>query len=157
MVLADSGTAGELAWIGAGAAALSLGVGLAAGSHTAVHTAVALLGGMFLLRQENRLVLAPAYGACLLLMEDLAMQTIELRGVALVAFAVIGARTAAILAVAAIGACGSAVAALAVTGAPGRSVTMTALAALTIVAAFAAIARLARARARGAPSARGLP
>ena len=144
LVLADAGTAIQLAWLGAGVAALSLIVGLLAGSTTAVHTAVAVLGVIFLVRHDTRLLLAPVYGAGLLLMEDLAVQTIDLRGAATVALDVIGARTAAVLAVATIGACGSAAAALAVTAAPGRSVGLTALGALAAVAAVAVVARLAR-------------
>ena len=146
LVLADAGTAIQLAWLGAGVAALSLIVGLLAGSTTAVHTAVAVLGVIFLVRHDTRLLLAPVYGAGLLLMEDLAVQTIDLRGAATVALDVIGARTAAVLAVATIGACGSAAAALAVTAAPGRSVGLTALGALAAVAAVAVVARLARRR-----------
>ena len=146
LVLADAGAASRLAWLGAGVAALSLIVGLLVGSTAAVHTAVAVLGVIFLVRHDTRLLLAPVYGAGLLLMEDLAVQTIELRGAATVALDVIGARTAAVLAVATIGACASAAAALAVTAAPGRSVGLTALGALAAVAAVAAIARLARRR-----------
>ena len=111
-----------------------------------MHAAIALLGAIFLLRHDTRLLLAPPYGAGLLLIDDLAAQTIELRGVSQIGRAVIGARTAAALAVAAIGACASAVAALAVTAAPGRSVAVTALGALAAVAAFAAIVRPARRR-----------
>ena len=89
-------------------AALWLAVGLVAGSSTAVHAAVALLGAIFLLRQDTRLLLAPPYGAGLLLIDDLAAQTIELRGVSQMGLAVIGARTGTALALAAIGACASA-------------------------------------------------
>jgi len=160
LVIADAGEASQLAWLGAGLAALFLAVGLVAGSVTAVHTAIALLGTMFLLRHDTRLLLAPPYGAGLLLIDDLAAQTIELRGVSQIGPAVIGARTGAALAVAAISACAAAAAALAVTAAPGRSVTVTALGALAAVAAFAAIVRSARRRYRasdggeapGAPS-----
>jgi hypothetical protein len=127
-------------------AAVCLGVGLVAGSFTAVHAAIALLGAIFLLRQETRLLLAPPYGAGLLLIDDLAAQTIELRGVSLVDLAMIGSRTAAVLAVAAIGACASAAAAIAVTAAPGHSVVLTALGALAAVVAFAAIVRPTRRR-----------
>jgi hypothetical protein len=117
-----------------------------AGSFTAVHAAIALLGAIFLLRQDTRLLLAPPYGAGLLLIDDLAAQTIELRGVSLVDLAMIGSRTAAVLAVAAIGACASAAAAIAVSDAPGHSVVLTALGALAAVVAFAAIVRPTRRR-----------
>ena len=149
LVIADAGSAAQLAWLGAGLAALLLAAGLLGGSFTAVHAAIALLGTVFLLRHDTRLVLAPAYGAGLLLIEDLAAQTIELSGVSQIGLAVIGARTGTAFAVTAIGACASAVAALAVTAAPGRSVAVTALGALAAVAAVAALVRPARRRYRG--------
>ncbi len=139
LVTADAGSASQLAWLGAGVAALLLTVGLVGESFTAVHAAIAVLGTMFLLRHDTRLLLAPAYGAGLLLIDDLAAQSIELSGVSQIGLAVIGARTGAALLVAAIGACASAAAALAVTAAPGRSVALTALGAVAAVAAFAAI------------------
>jgi hypothetical protein len=146
LVIADAGPESQLAWLGAGLAALFLAVGLAGGSVTVVHAAIALLGTIFLLRQDTRLLLAPAYGAALLLIEDLAAQTIELSGVSQIGLAAIGTRTGAALVGAAIGASTSAAAALAVTAAPGRSVTVTALGALAAVAAFAAIVWSARRR-----------
>jgi hypothetical protein len=146
LVLADAGTASPLAWLGAGVAVLLMAIGVVFGSSGAVHAAVAVLGVMFLLRHDTRLLLAPVYGAGLLVMEDLAIQAIDLRGVSAAALDVIGARTAGVLAVATIGAAASAVAALAVTAAPGRSVGITALGALAAVAAVAVIAWLARRR-----------
>ena len=157
LVLTDAGAASEPAWLGAGGAALALIIGSAAASTTAVHAAVALLGAIFLLRDSSRLVLAAPYGAGLLLLEDLAVQTIELRDMSHIAPGVIGARTAGTFAFATIGACASAAAALAVTAAPGRSVALTALGALAAVAAIAGVVRLARRRygpvATGAPAA----
>jgi hypothetical protein len=119
-----------------------------AGSPGPVHVAVALLGAIFLARHDMRLLLAPLYGAGLLVMEDLAIQTIQVRGVERIAADAIGARTAAGLAAAACGACASAVAALALNVAPGRSVAFTALGGAAAVAAFAAVAYLARRRYR---------
>jgi hypothetical protein len=139
IAIADAGSTSQLAWLGAGLAALLLLGGVIGGSFTAVHAAIALLGAIFLLRQDTRLLLAPAYGAGLLLIEDLAAQTIELSGVSQIGLGVIGARTGAAVVLAAIGACASAAAALAVTAAPGRSVAVTALGALAAVAALAAI------------------
>jgi len=146
LVIADAGTASQLAWLGAATAALLLAAGMAAQSPVPVHGAVAVLGAIFLLRHGNRLLLAPPYGAGLLLMDDLAIRTMELSGVGQIALDVIGARTAAALAAAAIGACLSAVAALAVTAALPRSVALTAVGALAAVAAFVAIVRIARRR-----------
>ena len=145
-MLAEAGAASQLAWLGAAVAALSLAIGMTAGSPTAVHVAVALLGGIFLTRQDARLLLAPVYGAALLLIEDLAIQAGELRGVGGLTLDVVGARTANVLAIATIGASASAATALAVTAAPGRSVGITALGAVAAVAALAGIVRLARRR-----------
>lgn len=152
LVISDAGTASQLAWLGAGAAAVALVVGMVAQSPSPVHGAVALLGAIFLLRRDTRLVLAPAYGGGLLLLEDLAIQAIELRAVDRIRLEVPGARTAATLAAAAVGAVAAAVAALAVTAAPGRSVGLTALGAAAAVGAFAAITRSARRRFRAPAS-----
>jgi hypothetical protein len=111
-----------------------------------VHVAVALLGAIFVLRQDTRLLLAAPYGAGLLLMDDLAIQAVELRAVGRITLDVIGARTASAFVAATAGACASAVAAFAVTAAPGRSVAVTAFGAVTAVTASALIVRLARRR-----------
>ena len=124
LVIADAGAASQLAWLGAGTAALLLVVGIAAQSPTPVHAAVAVLGLIFLLRHDSRLLLAPPYGAGLLLTDDLSIRTIELGGVGQIAPDVIVARVGATLAVAAIGAGLSAVAALAVTAALPRTVAL---------------------------------
>jgi hypothetical protein len=81
LVLTDAGGASQVAWLGAVLAALSLVAGMAAQSSIPVHAAVALLGATFLARQDTRLLLAPVYGAGLLLIEDLAIRTMELSGV----------------------------------------------------------------------------
>ena len=146
LVLADAGGAGQVAWLGAGLAAVLLAVGMATQSPAPVHAAVALLGVTFLVRHDAQLLLAPVYGAGLLLMDDLAIRSMELGGVRWIAPQVIGARLAATLVVAAAGACAATVAALAVTGAPGRSVGLTALAAGCAVAAVAGIVLVARRR-----------
>ena len=146
LVIADAGAASQLGWLGAGTAAALLAAGMVAESPAPVHAAVAVLGAIFLLRLDSRLLLAPPYGAGLLLMDDLAIRTMELSGVGQIAPEVIVARVGATMAVAAIGACVSAVAALAVTAALPRSVALTAVGALAAVAAFAAIVRLARRR-----------
>jgi hypothetical protein len=146
LVVADAGSAGEFAWLGASAATVCLLGGIAGGWPGLVHAAVALLGAIFLLRQHNRLLVAPVYGAGLLLIEDLAIQAVDLRAIGWIAAEVIGARTTATLLAATVGACGAAAAGLAVTVAPERSVGLTAVAAVIAVFAFAAIVRLARRR-----------
>ena len=143
---ADAGTTDGLAWLGTGLAALVLIVGLAAGFPTAVHCAVALLAATFLLRQHTRLLLAPLYGLGLLLVEDLAMRSIELTAVKRVSRGVLAARLSAVLAIGALGACAAGAAAIAVTVGPGRSVIVTALGAIAALVTFGAITRFARRR-----------
>jgi hypothetical protein len=146
LVIADAGAASDAAWLGAGTATLLVLAGIVAQSPAPVHAAVAVLGVMFLLRHDSRLLLAPLYGAGLLLMDDLAIRTMELSGVDRIALDAIAARLGATIAVAAIGACLSALAALAVTAAVPPSVLLTAVGALVAVAAFVAIVLVARRR-----------
>ena len=130
--------------VGVGLAAVLVALGSAARSSTPVHAGVALLGAMLLLRHDARLMLAPLYGAGLLLVDELATRSIELAGVRAIGPGVASTRAAAVLAVAALGGCAGAVAAIAVTAAPGRSVMLTATGAIAIVIVFAAIVRHAR-------------
>jgi hypothetical protein len=146
LVVTDPGSASELVWLGAGVAAVLIVVGMMGGWPGPIHVSVALLGVIFLARQDARLLLAAPYGAGLLFMEGLAVQATELRWVTWIAAGAIGARAAATLLAAAVGACGAAAAALAVTAAPGRSVGLTAVAAVVAVLAFAGIVRVARRR-----------
>jgi hypothetical protein len=146
LVIADARAASQLAWLGAGTAALLVAVGMIAESPSPVHAAVAVLGVMFLLRHDARLLLAPLYGAGLLLVDDLAMRTMELSGVSLISPDAIVARVGATVAIAAIGAGLSAVAALAVRAAVPGSVVLTAVGALVAVAAFVGIVLVARRR-----------
>ena len=146
LVIAHAGGASQPAWLGAGTAALLVLAGIAAQSPAPVHAAVAVLGVMFLLRHDSRLLLAPLYGAGLLLMDDLAIRTMELSGVDRIAPDAIAARLGATIAVAAIGAGLSALAALAVTAAVPPSVLLTAVGALLAVAAFVGIVLVARRR-----------
>ena len=142
----DAGASRSLAWVGAGAAAFLVTLGPAFRSPTPVHCGVAVLGSMLLLRQDARLMLAPLYGAALLLVEELAWRSIELRDIDAIGPGVITARVTAVLAVAAVGACVAAGAAIAVTVAPGRSVIFTAIGAIAVAVAFGAIAHYARKR-----------
>ena len=57
-----------------------------------MHCGVAVLGAMLLLRHSDRLLLAPLYGAGLLLVAELGVRSIELRGVSLVDARSIGTR-----------------------------------------------------------------
>ncbi len=109
-----------------------------------MHCGVAVLGAMLLLRHSDRLLLAPLYGAGLLLVAELGARTIELRGVSLVGPRSIGTRLGAVVSVAAVGVCGAAVVAIAVTGAPGRSLVLTAAGAIAVGAVCGALALAAR-------------
>ncbi len=131
---------------------LILGVGLWRGPSAVIQVSLALMGSLLLLRRSEHLLLAPVYGACLLLVGELARRSLELRGPARVGAGVIGARLVAAGLLAAVGACAAAIAAIAVTIAPGRSIALTALGSLATVAAFAVIVVLARRRAEDARS-----
>lgn len=142
----DARAAADLAWSGTAISVVLLTAGLVMASPSAVQSAVAVLAVLLLLRHEDRLVMAPLYGACLLLVGELAQRSLELRWQARVGSGAISARVAAVLVLVALGACGGAVAAIAVTIAPARSVGFTAIGTVTVLAAFAAIVLLARRR-----------
>jgi hypothetical protein len=146
LVALDAGTAAGAAWYATATAVLILTVGLVVASSVTVQWSVALLAAMLLLRHHDRLVLAPLYGACLLLVAELAQRSLELRGRELIGPGVIVSRLAAVVVLAAVGGCAAAVAAIAVTIAPGRSVGFSAAGTLAAVGAFAAIVLLARRR-----------
>lgn len=144
LVASDAGTAAGAAWYGTATSVLILTVGLVVGSSATVQWSVALLAAMLLLRPQDRLVLAPLYGACLLLVGELAQRSLELRGRELIGPGVMVSRLAALVVLGALGACAAAVAAIAVTIAPARSVGFTAAGTLAALATFAAIVLLAR-------------
>ena len=124
-----------------------LAIGVAAGSDAPVHAAVAVLGTMLLLRHDLRLVLAPLYGAGLLIVDELGARSIELLAVTRLGDGVIGARLVAVVAVAAMGAAAAAGAAIAVTIAPDhRSVALTGIGAIAVAAVCGTIAHIARRR-----------
>lgn len=103
-----------------------------------------MLGALLLLRHSDRLLLAPLYGAGLLLVAELGTRTVELRAVSLVGPRSIGTRLGAVLSVAAVGVCAAACVAIAVTGAPGRSLVLTAAGAIAVSAVCGALALGAR-------------
>jgi hypothetical protein len=147
LIATDARAAAGLAWYGTAASLVILTVGLVAASSGTVQSSVALLGALLLLlRHQDRLVLAPLYGACLLVAGELAQRSLELRGQQRIGPAVIGLRVAAVLVLAALGACAAALAAIAVTIAPARSVAFTAVGTLAALAASALIVLLAQQR-----------
>lgn len=123
---------------------LILVLAFVAGRSGAVPWSLALLAPVLLLRREDRLALAPVYGAVLLLIGELAERVIGLRRVRHVAPGVVGGRLAAVVVVAALGACGGVAVTVAVRVAPTRSVGFTAVGAIAALAALAAISRLGR-------------
>lgn len=136
---------------------LLIAAGLLAGWSSASQWSAALLGALLLARHQDRLLLAPLYGAGLLLVVELAQRSMELRGHDRLGPGVTTSRLAAILVAAALGLCAAALAALAVTVAAPRSVALTALATIAALSAFAAIAMLARRADPQRPKARHQP
>lgn len=112
----------------------------------AVQCSLALLGVLLLLRHQDRLLLAPLYGACLLVAGELAQLSLELRGRRRIGRGVLGLRLAGVLSLAALGACAAALGAIAVTIAPGRSVAFTAVGALAVLAVVGVILLISRRR-----------
>jgi hypothetical protein len=129
-----------------------LTIGVVVASPASVQSAVALLAAVLLLRHHERLLLAPLYGACLLMVGELAQRSFELRGSERLGPGVIGTRVGAALLLAALGAGAGALAAIAVTIAPARSVGITAVGTAAVVAAFALIVVLARSQIASDPS-----
>lgn len=142
----DAGASAKLAWVGTAAAVLLVVIGMLIRSSAPVHLAVVLLGALLLLRHDARLLLAPVYGAGLLLVAELGSRSIELRRVRTVGPGVLGARALAVSAIAGLGVFASACAAAAVTAAPARSVALTGMAAVAIVAIYGMIAWRTRRR-----------
>jgi len=146
VVAANAGPNIELAWVGVGAAGFLVALGCGLRSTVPLHLGVAVLAALLLLRQDDRLLLAPLYGSGLVLVDELAWRSVELAVVERIGPEVIRARMAAVGAVVGVGACAATGAALAVTAGPGRSVALTAVGALAVAAVFAGIGGYARRR-----------
>jgi hypothetical protein len=123
---------------------LLVALAVAVGSVTPIPWSLALLAVVFLLHRRDSLVLAPIYGAGLLLVGELAQGSIDLRGVGWLTPNWIASRLAAILALSALGAGAGAVVAAAATIGAARSVALTAAGAVAAVMALGTIALLAR-------------
>ena len=120
----DAGAAGELAWVGTVISVTILALGLLAGSSGAIQCSLAVGAALLLLRHDDRLLLAPLYGAWLLTAGELAQRSVELRGRQRIERGAVGPRLIAVVVLAALGGCAGALAAIAVTIAPGRSVAL---------------------------------
>ncbi len=144
LVAVDAGDALGLALTLAGLSELGLVLAVATGWSPGVPAALALLAAAFLLRRNDTLALAPLFGGGLLLVGELAQQSVELRGVVRVERGVVTTRVARVLGIGALGAAAGAAATIAVRFAPSHAVGVTAVGALAIVGAVAAVSRLAR-------------
>lgn len=152
MVATDAGAASSLAWCDVGLTVAVLGVSLVVRSEAALVASLGVAGLGLLLRVDDRLVLAPVYGALLLVTAELARTCQELGSVEGVAPRVIRARLMAAGGWAGLGACAATVVSLAATAGPPRSAATSLAATTAIAAAFATvvvIARGSRARVRG--------
>jgi hypothetical protein len=137
LVATDAGAFTKLAWSTTVVAVVLVVIGSLVRSSAPIHLAVVLLGAVFLTRHDARLLLAPVYGAGLLLVAELGWRSIELRDLGRLGPGVQAARALAVCAVAGLGACVSAAAAAAVTSGQARTVALTAVAAASIVLIFA--------------------
>jgi hypothetical protein len=123
---------------------LLVALAVAVGSAAPIPWSLALLALVFLLEGHDSLVLAPIYGAGLLLVGELAQGSVDLRGVSWLTPGWVAERLGTILALSALGAGAGALAAAAATIAAARSVALTAVGAVAAVVALGAIALLAR-------------
>lgn len=144
LVISDAGSASGLAWYAAGGAIALLAVGLVGGWDAPVHASLALLGLALLARSDERLALAPVYGAALLAVSELARTCGELRLMGRVSPSAVRTRLLTVAAASGFGGCAAAMVALAVTGGAARSVAVSAAATIAVGIAFAAIVASAR-------------
>jgi hypothetical protein len=144
LIAAGAVTSASLAWSGTAVAVLLVALALAVGCAAPIPWSLALLGVVFLLDGGHSLVLAPIYGAGLLVVGELAQCSIDLRRVTWMTPGWVASRLAAILALAALGAGAGALAAAAATVAAARSATLTAAGGVAAVTALGTITLLAR-------------
>lgn len=139
----SSGTAG-LVGVGAAVALVLLVVSLASGWDAALYASLGVLGLMPLAGADDRLILAPLYGAGLLAVTELARTVHELRRLGGVGPGVIAARLTIGAASAGLGGCAAALVAVGVTVGPPRSVSLSVAATLAVGVAYGAIVAMAR-------------
>jgi hypothetical protein len=135
------GVAAELALVGA--------CGLA--SPGLANVPVAMLALSFVCYAGDRLILAPLYGAGIVLVGELAARAVQLRAVSQAGVATTLNWLGAVVGVLAAGACAAAAVAIAAGQAPGRSVALTGLGALAAAGATWWLGRMAR-RSPGPPA-----
>ena len=128
----------------AGLAELSLVLALITGWSPGVLVALALLVPAFLARHGDSLAVAPLFGAGLLLVAEFAQRSVQLRAMASIERGTVTSQAAYVLGVAALGAVAGAAATIAVRYAPSHAVGVTAVGALAVFVAVAALSRLAR-------------
>jgi hypothetical protein len=153
LVILDARFASGLVGVGAGLAVVLLALSLASDLEAALHASLAVLALLLLARANERLILAPLYGAALLAVSELARTSRELRYLQWVDPAVIAARVATAVASASLGGCAAALVAVAAAGGLARSVGLSVGAILAVGLAYAGIVAAAR---RGQPVAADL-
>ncbi|MGH2894974.1 MAG: hypothetical protein ACRDPM_17155, partial [Solirubrobacteraceae bacterium] len=121
LVLIDAGSAAGLVWYGAGIAIALGAISLASGSQSPLHASLAVLGLLILARADNRLVLAPVYGAGLLAVSELARTCHQLAGVDHVDPNALRARLLTVAVAVGLGVCAASLVSVAVTAGPRRS------------------------------------
>jgi hypothetical protein len=144
LAAAGAGRSAGLVVTLAGTSVLLLVLALLTGWSPGVLAALALLVPVFLARHGDLLALAPLFGGGLLLVGELAHQSIELRGVAAVERGAVITRAANVLGIAALGATAGAAGAIAVRYAPSHAIGVTAAGAVAVLGAVAVISWLAR-------------
>lgn len=143
-VVIDAGSAAGLVWYGAGIAVALAAISLASASPSPLHVSLAVLGLLILARADDRLVLAPVYGAGLLAVSELARTCHELSRVDHVDAEALRARLLTVAVAVGLGACAASLVSVAVTAGPRRSVASSLAATAAVAAVYAGLVALAR-------------
>jgi hypothetical protein len=139
VVVAGAGSAVGLVWYGAGIAVALATISLASGAKPPLHASLAVLGLLILARADDRLVLAPVYGASLLAVSELARICHELSGVDHVEPHALRARLLTVAVAAGLGACAASLVSVAVSSGPRRSVVTSVAATVAVAAVYGGI------------------
>jgi len=145
LVIFDTASAATgLVGVATGLAVLLLVLSLASGLESMLQGSLGLLGLVLLARANERLILAPLYGAALLAVSELTRTCHELRRLQGVEPAVITIRLTAVAATAGLGGCAAGLVAVAAAAGPARSVILSAIATLAAGLGYAGIVVVAR-------------
>lgn len=144
LVVIDASSAAGLVWYGA---AMAVGLGamsLASGSPSLLHASLGVLGLLLLARADDRLVLAPVYGAGVLAVSELARTCHELSGVDRVDPDALRGRLLTVAVAVGLGACAASLLSVVATAGPRRSVVSSVAATVAVAAVYVGIVALAR-------------